>query len=274
VTDTYISILEAPLDPYTVPDVGDSRPQHLTEKPALAPTGPLAAPTLLIPFTRLIEEGSVGKDVLGAKRAIWRANGLPVPKAATKTFGPIAAKQLQVFQHKHGLPADGKLGPETLRNLGPFFDRYAFLLYEGYPPGGTLEERIRNAIVAYALWGYNQRPQIHYGEYRPMDNMNDLEHLPETEDCSTFATKAYKFGGAPDPNGLGYNGAGNTSTARAHGRVVTLDQAQPADLPQYLDPDHEAVYVGSRRVVSHGSEIGPLLQAVDYRPVYQIRSYL
>lgn len=275
-TDAYISILEAPLDEYTVPDEGDSRPKPLAEKPrttGLAATGP---PALIVPFTRVLKLDSRGKDVIGAKRAIWKARGLAIPKKPTILFGPVAVEQLKLFQHAHGLPADGQLGPETLRKLGPFFDRFAFLEYEGYPPGGSKVEQIQNRIVAYSLWGYNQRALIGYGEYRPMDHMNDLEHLPEVEDCSTFATKGYKFAGGPDPNGMSpaFDGAGNTSTMRAHGRVVTLTQARPGDLAQYLNPDHVATSVGGRRVVSHGSAIGPLLLDIEYRPLYQIRSYV
>jgi peptidoglycan hydrolase-like protein with peptidoglycan-binding domain len=271
--DAYISIDQAPLDPYLVPDQGDQghpAPALTLEHLEVAKT----APTPIVPFTRTLELGSVGKDVIGAKRAIWKATGLKVPARATQTFGPTAVKQLRLFQKQHGLTVDGELGPATLKKLGPFFDAYAFLLYVGYPPGGTKEQQQRNAIVAYAVWGYNNRAAIHYSEIRPMQYMDELEHLPVYEDCSTFVTKAYKFAAAPDPNGLGYNGAGNTTTLREHGRVVAQAQAQDGDLPQYQDPDHTNIYVGDGRVISLGSEIGPLLQPINYRPLYEIRAYL
>lgn len=275
----YISIADAPLDAYSVPDVGDENPDQLPEHEArfravAAFRAAKPAPKPIVPFTHPIELGSVGKDVIGAKRAIWHANGLAVPTDATESFGQIAVQQLKVFQHDHALQPDGVLGPLTLAKLGPFFDQYAFLLYEGYPPGGSAVERMRRAIVAYALWGYNQRALIGYSEYRPMVYMADLEHLPISEDCSTFATKAYKFAGAPDPNNLGYDGAGNTTTMRENGRVVSETQAQPGDLPQYTSPDHVGIYVGDGRIVSHGSAIGPLLSSIYYRPLYEVRAYL
>lgn len=272
--NAFVSLVEAPLDPYLVPDQGDvgGPPPMLTaEHRRFAKTSP-AIP--VIPFTRTLEVGSVGRDVVGAKRAIWKATGLKIPTRATESFGPTAVKQLKAFQAAHHLTPDGVLGPATLRQLGPFFDRLAFFDYVGYPPGGNPAERMRRAVVAYAVWGYNHRGEIGYAEFRPMAHLNELEHLPETEDCSTFATKAYKFAGAPDPNGLGYSGAGNTTTEREHGHVVPLSAAQPGDLAQYQGPDHVAVYVGGGRVISHGSAIGPLLLPVGYRPLHEIRAYL
>lgn len=287
--DAYISILEAPLDRYSVPDVGD----HLSLAAGhnafghalmgrellkdLSPAALRAAkkpPTPIVPYTRPISLGTYGKDVQGAKRAIWKANSLGIPKAPTKTFGPISVKQLKAFQKAHALPADGVLGPTTLRVLGPFFDAYAFLLYTGYPPTGSKEQKLRAAMVAYALWGYNNRAEIHYAEFRPMLYLNALETLPVSEDCSTFATKDYKYAGAADPNGLNYDGYGNTGTMREHGIVIPLAQALPGDLAHYDNPQHVAIYVGNGRVISHGSEIGPLLSPVDYRPLTEIRTYL
>lgn len=279
---TYISILEAPLDVYSVPDRGDAQSQTralLSEADARAtakagiPAGK-TNPTLVIPFTATIELGTEGKAVVGAKRAIWVANGLPIPTRATQLFGPTAVSQLKKFQRAHSLAADGELGPETLRALGPFFDQYDFLLYEGYPPGASKEQQARAAMVAYALWGYNHRSEIGYAEYRPMAFMGALEELPVSEDCSTFATKDYKFALVPDPNGMSYDGYGNTDTMRAHGRLIQLAQALPGDLVHYDDPEHVAVYVGSGRVVSHGSEIGPLLLDAGYRPIAEVRTYL
>lgn len=287
--DAYISILEAPLDRYTVPDVGDvlslAAGRNAFGHPLsgavahalLTPTQLRAAkkpPTPIVPFTRPLSLGSYGKDVLGAKRAIWKANGLGIPKGATKTFGPIAVKQLKIFQKSNHLATDGVLGTATLRLLGPFFDSYAFLLYTGYPPGGSKQQQIRAALVAYALWGYNNRAEIHYAEFRPMSYMSALEMLPVSDDCSTFGTKDYKYAGAPDPNGLGYDGYGNTGTMRAHGISIPLFQALPGDLAHYDNPQHVAIYVGNGRVISHGSEIGPLLSPVDYRPLTEIRTYL
>jgi peptidoglycan hydrolase-like protein with peptidoglycan-binding domain len=275
--EVYTDITQVPLDPYTTPDVGDSQPQQNPgdAKSRLQTAGisiieASTSAVFVIPFTRTLSLGSHGQDVKGAKRAIWRGNGLGVPKDPTPTFGPIAVKQLKVFQQHHGLAPDGQLGPATLKVLAPFFDQYAFLLYVGYPPGSSKAD----IIVAYAWWGYNNRANIFYAEYRPMDHLNDLYYLPDTEDCSSFATKSYKRGGANDPNGMNYDGYGNTSSMRAHGRVVSIEEAKPGDLPQYLSPDHVAIYIGSERGISHGSNDGPSLSSIYYRPLYQIRAYL
>lgn len=280
--DGYTSILEAPLDEYLVPDQGDM-PSNTDFRTLAWAHPPLTAahdavaqvvPVPVVPYFRPLQLGSRGRDVIGAKRAIWKANGLPVPKNATQVFGPIAVKQLRLFQKTHGVAQDGVLGPGTLRKLSRFFDQYAFLLYTGFPPNSTAEQRIRAGIVAYAIWGYNNRVPIHYAMFRPMTFMSNLDELPVSEDCSTLVTKAYKSGKAPDPNRFSYNGYGNTWELRKHGVQVSLAAAKPGDLLHYDNPQHVGVYVGHGRCISHGSEMGPLLLQADYRPIAQVRSYL
>lgn len=272
----FVSIADAPLDTDLPPDVGDApgASQSLTEVSPHPSSRRAIVPVPVIPFVRVIRLGSVGKDVEGAKRAIWRSSHTPYTDL-TQTFGAFAVKQLTTFQAAHGLRADGQLGPATLAKLAPFFDSYAFLLYTGFPPGGDSGDMIRKAIVAYQLWGYNQREQIHYVERRPMDHMDDLYRLPIYEDCSTFATKGYKFGGAPDPNNLHYDGLGNTTTMLAHGRSVSIGAARPGDLVLYRGHVATLVMVGSApRVVSLGSEPGPYLLAWDYRSdIVSVRTY-
>lgn len=275
--EIYTDLNSVPVDPTPATDAIDKpdNEKPLTDPAALAAT-PAKQTVYVIPFSRVIKLGSRGTDVRGAKRAIWRANKLKLT-AFTPIFGPIAVSQLKKFQKAHGLKADGQLGPATLKKLAPHFDAYAFLLYVGYAPGNK-EAGQRKKIVAYATWGYNHRSLIHYAETRPMDRLNDLEHLPITNDCSEFATKAYKYAGVSDPNGFGYNGAGWTGTLAVHGKSVSLAQAQVGDLVLYgprPSYSHVAIYVGNGRVISHGSEIGPLLLPIDYRSDRgDIRSYL
>lgn len=266
--DAYTRIADAPLDEYHGDDVGDA------DHGSLVTTAPLPMvkqdpPTLVIPFTREIKLGSVGKDVVGAKRALDRALGYQVSDYVTPLFGLLAVRKLKKFQASQGLTADGVLGPLTLAKLAPWFDRYGFLLYTGYPPGGTKEDRVRKMIVAYALWGYNHRDQIGYFQFRPMRFMDQLYYLPLYEDCSTFATKAHKHGGAADPNGSRppYNSYGNTYEERAHGVAVPISMMKPGDLVHYDSPQHVAVSVGGGRVVSHGSSSGPSLRAQNYRRI-------
>lgn len=282
--DAKISVLDVPLDLWH----GDATDRPDGEKPSprlpaggLLHAGPVlaaaASPTLVVPFTRTIREGSVGRDVVGAKRAVWRALGLKVPASATQTFGPVAVKMLKLFQQLHGLEQDGQLGPATLAKLGRYFDDYAFLLYEGYRPGTSPTVAKQQKFVAYCLWGYRSRERIHYAQYRPMDRLGDLEYLDVWDDCSEFFTKACKWAGMPDPNGMAYDGAGWTGTIGHQGRRVTAAQLRVGDAVLYggwPDFTHVACYVGGGRVVSHGSEAGPLLLAYDYRPVAEIRTFL
>src|SRR5919204_3623303 len=72
---------------------------------------------------------------------------------------------------------------------------------------------VRDAIVAAARWGIRNEARIHYGQVRPMPLTRTL---PLTTDCSGFVTLCYYLAGAPDPNGLGYDGQGWTGTLLRH----------------------------------------------------------
>lgn len=285
----YTDLAQVPLDT-PPPDVGDGG-TVTAEKAPVAPTrmamgaappavltpeqaAPATQTNLVMPFTREIKFGTGGQDVKGVKRAIWRANDLRLTPF-TPVFGPIAQRQLQEFQHRNSLQADGVVGPLTLHKLAPYFDQFAYLLYEGYAPGTNPTQAKRQRALAYLLWGYNARPSIFYLQFRPMSLMNDLEHLPISEDCSTFYTKMAKYGGWPDPNGFGYDGIGNTSSLIAHGRWIELAAAQLGDAIFYSNPAHVGGYVGHDRIISLGSSAGPSLTSVQYRTDFaQARSYL
>lgn len=230
---------------------------------------------MIVPYKRLIKRGSRGKDVIAVKRALSKA-GYMKWGGFTPLFGPFAVTALKKFQKAKKLRPDGEVGPTTLKVLAKYFDAYSFLLYVGHAPADSKEERMRNQIVAYALWGYNNRGSMHYAQQRPMDLLRDLKHLPVWNDCSEFATKAYKYAGAPDPNGNNYNGSGYTGTLATHGRYAS--RAQPGDLVLYGPAptyEHVAIYIGNGRVISHGSEPGPYLLPVNYRAdVGPTRSYL
>lgn len=113
-----------------------------------------------------------------------------------------------------------------------------------------------------------------------MDHLNRVEALPWTTDCSEFVTTIYKWAGAPDPNGRGFNGLGYTGDMLDHGVSIPLYQCLAADVVIWgsFPGHHTAVLVengasGDPLIVSHGSEKGPLLmrlsqenKAQGYRP--------
>ena len=66
---------------------------------------------------------------------------------------------------------------------------------------------------------------------------------------------------------MGYNGFGYTGTLINHGTRVSASNLRLGDLVFYgrYGITHVAIYVGFGRVVSHGSESGPLLLSTYYR---------
>ena len=119
---------------------------------------------------------------------------------------------------------------------------------------------VRNKIAAAARWGIAHEPQIHYGEVRPMPLTREL---PLTTDCSGFVTLCYHLAGAPDPNGLDYDGEGWTGTLLRHMEHVGREDAQRGDLVVWgrypgrhvalvLEPGDDPL------LCSHGRERGPI----------------
>jgi hypothetical protein len=273
--EVYTDIRDVPLD-VPPPDVGDWTPENTHARLLESSLAVSVAPSgFVVPFTREMKRGARGRDVAGAKRAIWRATGTSGLTRIDELFNAKADRLLRKFQDAHGLPVDGELGPATLKKLGPYFDRYAFFLYEGYMLGTNPVAVKRSKMLAYLIWGYNHRALIYYAQFRPMTLMNDLYHLPVADDCSTRYTKGAKAAGWRDPNGFNYNGTGNTETLVVHGRRVDLEHAQIGDAVLYSSPQHVAGYVGHGRVIGHGSNAGPSLTDAHYRRDYwQTRDYL
>ena len=119
---------------------------------------------------------------------------------------------------------------------------------------------VRDEIVGIALWGVRNEPRIHYAPVRPMPLRRGL---PLATDCSGFATLCYFLAGAPDPNGLDYNGQGYSGTLLRHLPHVGRDAVQPGDLVVWgrypgrhcavvLEPGEDSL------LASHGQERGPL----------------
>ena len=231
----------------------------------------------VVQFKRTLKKGARGPDVVAVKRALRRAKCYRI-KPASAQLGPKAVTAIKKFQKQHKLKADGVYGVRTHRALMRYFDNYGALLMSRAPEPQTFTTSIRQRILAEALWGYNNRYRIWYSQVRPMRARNKGHRLPQTMDCSEFATLVYKRAGASDPNGMLFNGYGYTGTLGARGRFVALSQARPGDLVFYGRGHpwhHVAVYVGHNRVVSHGSDGAPYLCHIDYRGDRgAIRAYL
>lgn len=140
---------------------------------------------------------------------------------------------------------------------------------------------VREKIVDYCEWGIANQAQIHYGQVRPIPAKP--RKLPLVTDCSGFATLAYKWAGAPDPNGRDYNGTGYTGTLLAHGDQVAAPL--PGDLIIFGEAPghHVTVYMetwhGAWVTCSHGTELGPVRilnhqESLHQHRPYQVRSYL
>jgi cell wall-associated NlpC family hydrolase len=117
---------------------------------------------------------------------------------------------------------------------------------------------LRAKIVAAARWGIANEPRIHYGELRPMPLARTL---PLTTDCSGFVTLCYFLAGAPDPNGLDYDGQGWTgtllrnlpeATAVRRGDIVVFGAYPGRHCALVLEPGEDPL------LCSHGQEHGPL----------------
>lgn len=95
----------------------------------------------------------------------------------------------------------------------------------------TVEQREKLASIMELL--VSRRNKIHYAEVRPMRThwiVNQLELRAAllkpsgiTMDCSESVTLLCRLAGLKDPNGLNYDGAGNTQVMFDH-------------LPRYTDP--------------------------------------
>jgi cell wall-associated NlpC family hydrolase len=121
----------------------------------------------------------------------------------------------------------------------------------------------RDEIVAVARWGIAHARAIHYAELRPIEGLGRPWQVPLRLDCSGFVTLCYAWAGAPDPNGLDYDGQGYTGTLLAHLRPVPLDGVQRGDLVVWGRPPgvHTALVLEPGRdplLCSHGGEKGPL----------------
>ncbi len=233
-----------------------------------------------VKWTRDIVEGCSGKDVVAHKRAISRAVPLRYP---WHEFTPYAGSQFiravigfKQSKNMNSIPMLGRTCHEVLERTHAkekpkewAFDPPAIALAAAYYQAAhdTPDQQARDAIVSAGFFWYEHRTQIAYSQFRPFQ-LGKPTWVPSRWDCSAFVTACHYAGGAPDPNGRGYDHLGYTGTLTDHGLEVNdITMLKPGDMVFYGHaapspgfpggaPTHVALYVGLRngehRVLSMG----------------------
>lgn len=126
---------------------------------------------------------------------------------------------------------------------------------------------VRQRIVTAARAALSAKTHFRYAEVRPIpltqfDRLMNGKAVTVTTDCSGFATCCYHRAGAPDPNGLGYNGAGFTGTMLDNLTPIPLSKAHPGDLAVFgATPGKHVVIIVERgsdpACISHGGPGDP-----------------
>lgn len=215
----------------------------------------------MIPLARHLSMGMKGRDVTAVQLAL--RNAKMREHKPTGRYGRATKHQVGEFKRHAGVHELG-YGPGTHKHLWPYFGRTARHLYA--EAANNIEKtHVVHGVVAAGMLGYNERDVIHYTQDgRRMQDFAPPPNVPNWTDCSGFDTWTYKSGGAPDPNGFGYNGYGFTGTMIEHGTEISTPVV--GCLVFYGHPiSHVALYIGNGRVISHGSEAGPNLEEVHYR---------
>jgi hypothetical protein len=151
------------------------------------------------------------------------------------------------------------------------------------PRTPTQKEAIRFLIRRYCERAEDNRPDIHYAQFRPMNHLGKSPSSEFTCDCSSFATSAFYWANkhtafkVNDPNGLNYNGYGYTGTLLYNNRTrrVPLDHKFfIGDMalygPSLSRTSHVVICRKSGKEkdalwTSHGSEGGPYSVRLRYR---------
>lgn len=176
-----------------------------------------------------------------------RAHGITLPSGFTVSrnrCGGKCERLMRQIQEHARLRVDGDLGPQTRH------------LLRHYIPGDVA----RKGVCWMARYGVSINPSFHYAMDRPIPHEIPAGG-PVTTDCSGSTTLFCELGGAPDPSGFAFDGAGNTSTMLAHLKRKPSAHLRPADLVLFANPDHVAVVLvpGTDPLLeSHGFEGGPL----------------
>jgi hypothetical protein len=257
-----------------------------------------------VPFPRTRKVGTRGRDVQQDHRALTRAGFWPLNKTGkvprfydAPIYTHRFAMHVREFQRRMKLPVTGQIDRATHNRLAKAYrgkngalHAYGWYGAVGAKVMGDVAKKLRaqerlllssgsvtQRGVAAALMCVRHRSVIHYtqGGLRMVGVNRKMypPNYPHYMDCSSGVTWWYYVSGARDPNGLGYNGQGYTGTQSNKGRATSYNVAPVMAVAFYGRPiGHEALVVkrGSM-VVSHGSEPGPLLVNIAYRPVTLVK---
>ena len=220
-----------------------------------------------------------GADVKEAQQLLAQSpHGNFSPGAADGFYGPATANAAKRAKFALGYPddaIDNVFGPKLC----------AYLKGDALPPDYQTRQRqrrqtidqsgsLREAIVAHARWGIANEGAIHYQQLRPMDGIGQPRKLPLQTDCSGFVTLCYKWAGASDPNGCGFNGQGYTGTMLQACTHISQSAAKVGDLVIWGPPPgrHVAMVIEpgpDPLLVSHGQEKGPCAVRLSAASRYQ-----
>lgn len=233
----------------------------------------MAAPN--VAFTRKMQQGMRGRDIVAHKRAICRAfpELYPWPKKGfTDYFGVylgnavkasclvmnIKPRKIIDLEYHEALEKRKKRRDTSEWAFDAYSIKLAKDFYDYYQ-----KRQVRHRIVEAGFFWYGHRTQIHYSQIRPFQKRKPPQ-IPTMWDCSAFVTNCYYGGGASDPNGRGFDGQGYTGTLLSHGTKISFSKIQPGDLilygysrgkPGFVvgSPTHVALFVGEGRILSLGS---------------------
>lgn len=193
-----------------------------------------------IPFVRAFGPGAQGPDVHAVKRALKKAGDGQGENTDTDTFGAAAQHDLIVFKRAAKLTPNATYTEQAHRALTPFFDEYgaSLLAREAVL---LAAQAGRTKFVGTYRWMIANHGLFDYAQVRPIPlSLPPLETTSRIRtDCSGSVTLAARWSGVPDPNGLNYNGEGNTGTLLAHCAKITAADVKPGDLIWYGSSVHD-----------------------------------
>lgn len=240
-----------------------------------------------VPFPGTMAPGARGGAVGPMQTALrrWGVHQLaqhPEDKKVRKygptgVWGKPTTAQLKHYQDAAGLPQTGWYGPKTHNKLAKWYSDSGARILQAIH--AERQEKLIRARMVYncrSTAGFNW---IYSGPgsatiHKRMDIVRNKITNPRRpgifEDCSSGATGMAWLSKAPDPNRNGYAGWGNTTTMIANRPHLRIWQLKPGDYVFYgtspFNITHVAVYLGGGMVWTFGSEPGPRILPINYRP--------